>query len=331
MATPKSALGKGLSALLPQTSAPDDGDETGTRTRLYNFEERRRLAGRVAELDLEAIRPNPYQPRKDFDDAALDELAASISQLGIIQPLTVRALGDGRYELISGERRLRASRRAGLKRVPAYVREADTEAMLEMAIVENVQREDLNPVEVAIGYQRLMEEVGLTQEQVADKVGKSRPSIANVLRLLKLPPRVQASLRDGSLSPGHARALVSVEDEADQIGLLRAVLDDGLSVREVERRVRTLRQPGAPETPDETSEPALGDGAAPPAETLERDAGPALSQRERLEIEGIENRLRAAVASQVAIRHRADGAGRIEIAYYSAADLERIADLLTGR
>ncbi len=327
MATPKSALGKGLSALLPQTALPDDGDETGTRTRLYNFEERRRLAGRVAELDVEAIRPNPYQPRKDFDETALDELSASIRQLGIIQPLTVRALGDGRYELISGERRLRASRRAGLKRVPAYVREADTEEMLEMAIVENVQREDLNPVEVAIGYQRLMEEVGLTQEQVADKVGKSRPAIANVLRLLKLPPRVQASLRDGSLSPGHARALVTVEHEDDQIALLRAVLDDGLSVREIERRVRDLRQPEAPPTPAAPTEAA----SVAPAPADAPDAGPALSTRERLEVEGIENRLRAAVASQVAIRHRADGSGKIEIAYYSAADLERVVDLLTGR
>lgn len=323
MATPKPALGRGLSALLPQTSAPLDGDdETGSRTRLYNFEERRRLAGRVAELELEAIRPNPYQPRKDFDETALDELAASIRQLGIIQPLTVRALGDGRYELISGERRLRASRRAGLKRVPAYVREADTEAMLEMAIVENVQREDLNPVEVAIGYQRLMEEVGLTQEQVADKVGKSRPAIANVLRLLKLPPRVQAALRDGSLSPGHARALVTVETEADQIGLLRAVLDDGLSVREVERRVRDMRRP-------EPAAPTPAPSVAPPAPAP--DDAPALSPRERLEIEGFEDRLRGAVASQVAVRHRADGSGRIEIAYYSAADLERIIDLLLGR
>ena len=357
MATPKSALGRGLSALLPQTAPDDDGDDgTGTRTRLYNFEERRRLAGRVAELEVEAIRPNPYQPRKDFDEAALDELSASIRQLGIIQPITVRALGDGRYELISGERRLRASRRAGLRRVPAYVREADTEAMLEMAIVENVQREDLNPVEVAIGYQRLMEEVGLTQEQVADKVGKSRPSVANVLRLLKLPPRIQASLRDGSLSTGHARALVTVEREADQIGLLRAVLDDGLSVREVERRVRALRQPAeAPElarAPADAAPPAYPSGenrapedlapsdtddapvsATPSAPRLTGDAGaPAvLTPRERLEIEGFEDRLREAVASQVAIRHRADGAGKIEIAYYSTADLERVMDRLLGR
>ena len=351
MATPKSALGKGLSALLPQTSAPDD-DGDGTRTRLYHFEERRRLAGRVAELEVEAIRPNPYQPRKDFDETALDELAASILQLGIIQPITVRALGDGRYELISGERRLRASRRAGLKRVPAYVREADTEAMLEMAIVENVQREDLNPVEVAIGYQRLMEEVGLTQEQVADKVGKSRPSIANVLRLLKLPPRVQAALRDGSLSPGHARALVSVEAETDQLAILRAVLDDGLSVREVERRVRLLRRPddtataaappaGGPLARRDIDRPLPGsaeleralrdDDSAAPESTSAAAAPDALTPRERLEIESFEDRLRETVATQVAIRHRADGGGTISIAYYSAVDLERVIERLLGR
>ena len=314
MSTPKPALGKGLSALLPQTGMPetDGADVPGTRTRLYNFEERRRLAGRVAELDVEAVRPNPYQPRKDFDEGALDELAASIRQLGIIQPITVRALGDERYELISGERRLRASRRAGLKRIPAYVREADTEAMLEMAIVENVQREDLNPVEVALGYQRLMEEVGLTQEQVADKVGKNRSTVANTLRLLRLPPRVQASLRDGTLSPGHARTLVGVDDEGALLKLHRAILDEGLSVREVERRARSLREP-APERAEQSPAP------------------PALAPRDRLQIEALEDRLRARLSSKVAIRHRADGAGTLEIAYYTAEDLERIVELLAGR
>ena len=317
----KSALGKGLSALLPQTNAEDPGqpDPTGgTRTRLYNFEERRRLAGRVAELDLEAIRPNPYQPRTDFDEAALDELAASIRQLGIIQPLTVRSLGNDRYELISGERRLRASRRAGLKRVPAYVREADTEAMLEMAIVENVQREDLNPVEVALGYQRLIEEVGLTQEQVADKVGKNRSTVANVLRLLKLPPRVQASLREGSLTSGHARALVSIEDDKAQLALHREILDDGLSVREVESRARRLRTASEPKPTTSSATPK------PPADELET--------RDRLEVEAVEARLREALATQVQVRHKAtDGSGSITISYYSAEDLERVVELLLGR
>ena len=312
MASPKkAALGKGLSALLP--SQPDSADEPGSRTRLYNFEERRRLVGRVADLDVEAIRPNPYQPRKDFDETALDELAASVSQLGIIQPLTVRSLGDGKYELISGERRLRASRRAGLKRVPAYVREADTEEMLEMAIVENVQREDLNPVEVALGYQRLMEEVGLTQERVAEKVGKSRPTIANALRLLRLPPRVQASLRDGSLSSGHARALVGVEDERELLDLHRSILDDGLSVRDVEARTRALKSDDKPATK----------AKAPTAE-------PDLPARDRLQIEAFEGRMREHVSSRVQIKHRPDGGGVIEVAYYSVDDLERVVARLTG-
>ncbi|WP_412063419.1 ParB/RepB/Spo0J family partition protein [Rubrivirga sp. IMCC45206] len=311
----KAALGKGLSALLPSQPDASPGDETGSRTRLYNFEERRRLAGRVAELDIEAISPNPYQPRKDFDEKALDELAASISQLGIIQPLTVRSLGDGRYELISGERRLRASRRAGLKRIPAYVREADTEEMLEMAIVENVQREDLNPVEVALGYQRLMEEVGLTQEQVAEKVGKSRPTVANALRLLRLPPRVQASLREGALSSGHARALVGVDDDAALLDLHRATIDHGLSVREVERRAKALREP-APKP------------SAPSADT---PSTPALPPRDRLQIEAFEARLREHVASRVQIKHRAsDGGGVVEVAYYSVDDLERVVARLTA-
>ena len=314
----KDALGRGLSALLPQTNAADPGQPDpngGTRTRLYNFEERRRLAGRVAELDLEAIRPNPYQPRKDFDETALDELAASITQLGIIQPLTVRSLGDDRYELISGERRLRASRRAGLKRVPAYVREADTEAMLEMAIVENVQREDLNPVEVALGYQRLIEEVGLTQEQVADKVGKNRSTVANVLRLLRLPPRVQASLREGTVTSGHARALVSIEDDAERLALHREILDDGLSVREVESRARALREGTAAPAPPRAPEPA----------------DDPLPTRDRLQVEATEARLREALATQVQVRHKAsDGSGSITIAYYSAEDLERVVEQILG-
>ena len=312
----KSALGKGLSALLPEQPAAPSDAEGGTRTRLYNFEERRRLVGRVAEIDVEAIRPNPYQPRKDFDETALDELAASIAQLGIIQPLTVRALSDGLYELISGERRLRASRRAGVKRVPAYVREADTEAMLEMAIVENVQREDLNPVEIALGYHRLMEEVGLTQEQVAEKVGKSRSTVANVLRLLKLPPRVLASLREGTLSSGHARTLVGIEDEEALLALHRQTLDEGLSVREVERRAKILRE----------GEPAPAPKKAPRAPA----PADALPERDRLQVEALDSRLREHVASQVKVRHKPDGTGTIEIAYYSVDDLERVVDGLLG-
>ena len=257
--------------------------------------------------------PNPYQPRKDFDETALDELAASIRQLGIIQPVTVRALGEGRFEIISGERRLRASRRAGLKRIPAYIREADSEAMLEMAIVENVQREQLNPVEVAIAYQRLIEECGLKQEDVAVKVGKSRVAVTNTLRLLKLPPRVQAALRDGSLSPGHARALVTVDDTATQVQIMQRVLDEGLSVRDVEMLARQSREKAT---------------APAPAAASPEPQAPAVPSRDDLEVRALADRLRARFATNVAIKHKGEGGGKIEIAYYSNDDLERLLDVL---
>ncbi|MEM1043163.1 MAG: ParB/RepB/Spo0J family partition protein [Bacteroidota bacterium] len=318
MATKKAALGKGLNALIPSISERADdapAPEGGVgQTKLYNFEDRVRLLGRVAELDVEAIRPNPYQPRQDFDDAALGELAGSIRQLGIIQPITVRALGEGRFEIISGERRLRAAKRAGLGRVPAYVREADTEAMLEMAIVENIQRENLNPVEVALGYHRLMEECGLTQEVVAQKVGKNRSTVANALRLLRLPPPVLASLRDGTLTGGHARMLVSVEDPDAQLQLHRKIVEDALSVRQVEALVRAYRQ-------------RLGE--APAAEAADEAAAAVTAPgRDALQIEQFTDALRDRLSTQVAIRHKAGGAGKIEITYYSQDDLERVLDLL---
>jgi len=318
MASRKAALGRGLNALLPSAQednadVPEGGDLP--KSRLYNFEDRIRLLGRVADIEIDHIRPNPYQPRKDFSETALDELAASIEQLGIIQPITVRAMGNGRFEVISGERRLRAARRAGLKRIPAYVREADTEAMLEMALVENVQREELNPIEVAVGYQRLIEECDLTQEQVALKVGKSRTTVANTLRLLKLPPRLQASLRDGSITVGHARSLINVGDEKAQHSLLSDILKHGLSVREVEDRVRAWH--AAQE--------------APPVD----DAGVAttgLPDRDTLQVQDFTNRLRSHLSTQVQIKHNSkNGSGRIELAYYSKDDLERLLELLLTR
>jgi ParB family transcriptional regulator, chromosome partitioning protein len=281
---------------------------------MYRVDERVRLLGRIADIDVDHIRPNPYQPRKDFDEKALDELAASIVQLGIIQPVTVRMLEAGRYEVISGERRLRAARRAGLKQVPAYIREADTEEMLEMALVENVQREELNPIEVALGYQRLIDECGLVQEQVAQKVGKNRATVANFLRLLKLPPRVQASLRDNRITAGHARALVNVEDEAEQLRILKRIEDEGLSVREVEDLVRDWHR-----TREAPPEPATEAAASMP----ERP------DRSFLELQRYTDLLRSRLSTQVQIRHRSDKAGgKIEIAYYSADDLERLLELL---
>jgi ParB family chromosome partitioning protein len=321
MATKKAALGKGLSALLPSSGERHDEHEEGnvSQTKLYNFEDRVRLLGRVAELDVTAIRPNPYQPRETFNETALDELAASIRQLGIIQPITVRALGESRFEIISGERRLRAAKRAGLNRVPAYVREADTEAMLEMAIVENIQRENLNPVEVALGYHRLIDECGLTQEEVAKKVSKNRSTVANTLRLLRLPPPVLASLRDGTLTSGHARMLVSIEDDEAQLQLYHEIVENGLSVRQVEQLVREYRKRiEDDETPNE-------DAAAEASEAV------ATPSRDALQIKEFTGALRDRLSTQVAIRHKDDGAGRIEIVYYSQDDLERVLDLLLER
>jgi ParB family chromosome partitioning protein len=318
MASNKSALGKGLSALLPseekeEAADKEKGDVSGSQ--LYRFEDGSRLLGRVAEVEVENIRPNPYQPRQEFKDEALDELAESINQLGIIQPITVRALGNGKFEVISGERRLRAARRAGLNRLPAFVRKASSEEMLEMALVENVQREELNPIEVALGYQRLLEECGLTQEEVAEKVSKSRATVANFLRLLKLPPRIQAALRDREVAMGHARALIGIEDQDAQVALLKETIEEDLSVREVEKRVREWRSDDeaeeADDEPDTTTE----------APTPDRSA---------LQAEEYRNRLRSHFGTQVQVKHRDNGEGKIEISYYSEEDLERIIDLIVG-
>ncbi|MEP0549016.1 MAG: ParB/RepB/Spo0J family partition protein [Rhodothermales bacterium] len=321
MATKKAALGKGLSALLPSTSERSEDAREGQASgpKLYNFEDRVRLLGRVAELDVEAIRPNPYQPRETFNEQALDELAASISQLGIIQPITVRSLGDSRFEIISGERRLRAAKRAGLTRVPAYVREADTEAMLEMAIVENIQRENLNPVEVALGYFRLIDECGLTQEEVAKKVSKNRSTVANTLRLLRLPPPVLASLRDGTLTSGHARMLVSIEDDDAQLELYREIVANELSVRQVEQLIREYRK--------------RLDAADAPAEDAVENATEAVTtpSRDALQLREFTGALRDRLSTQVKIRHKDSGSGKIEIEYYSQDDLERVLDLLLER
>jgi ParB family transcriptional regulator, chromosome partitioning protein len=311
----KVALGRGLNALLPTAETGGETAESAAARQSRRFAATERESGRagsVMEIDIDHIRPNPYQPRTAFGEEALDELAASIQQLGIIQPITVRSLGEGQYELISGERRLRAARRAELNRIPAYIREADTEAMLEMAIVENVQREALNPMEVAFGYQRLIEECQLTQEKVAQKVGKKRATVANFLRLLKLPPLVQAALSDNSITMGHARALITIEDEQVQIEILHALLNDGLSVREVEERVRAWQQA-------QLAPAKKGTQAKPEADTFSR------TDRDQLQIQALGSRLRTRLSTQVHIKSKkgAEG-GRIEIEFYTSDDLERL-------
>ncbi|MDX1429168.1 MAG: ParB/RepB/Spo0J family partition protein, partial [Rhodothermales bacterium] len=242
MATKKAALGRGLDALIsPSTEAEStERDARLSDSKMYDFEDRLRLVGRVAEIDTDKIDANPYQPRSTFDESGLDELAESIRQLGIIQPITVRSMGGGKFELIAGERRLRAAGIAGLTRIPAYVREADTEAMLEMAIVENIQREELNPIEIALGYRRLIEELDLTQEQVAEKVGKSRAAVTNALRLLNLAPDVQQRISTGSLSAAHGRAIAALADHAIQARAAARVVAEQLSVRATEDMVRHM-------------------------------------------------------------------------------------------
>jgi ParB family chromosome partitioning protein len=221
----KNALGRGLGALI-------DGVEKEVLEKKVEAN---------LQILVDSIDVNPFQPRTHFDEQSLEELAASIKQLGIVQPLTLRETGNGRYQLIAGERRLRAARLAGLTHVPAYIRTADDQAMLELALVENIQREDLDAVEVAISYQRLIEECKLTQEQMSDRVGKQRSTVSNYLRLLKLPVEIQLGIKNKQLSMGHAKTLVNIEDPKKQIKVYYKIIDDDLSVRSTENLVRLLQ------------------------------------------------------------------------------------------
>ena len=220
----RKSLGRGLDSILqsPETDITSK-DISG------DF-----VAGAVAEIDINLIETNPFQPRTEFDETALRELAQSIKEQGVIQPVTVRKLGYNKYQLISGERRLRASKMAGLEKIPAFIRVANDEQMLELALIENIHRENLNAIEVAISYQRLIDECGLTQEEVSEKVGKSRSAVANFLRLLKLPPEVQLALRDGHISMGHARALINITDKEEQLKLLQQIIMEEMNVRQAE-------------------------------------------------------------------------------------------------
>ena len=226
----KRGLGRGLDAILqsPETDITSS-DISG------NY-----VAGAVAELNIDFIEANPFQPRTDFDETALNELAESIKIQGVIQPVTVRKMGRDKYQLISGERRLRASKMAGLKTIPVFIRVANDEQMLEMALIENTHREGLNAIEIALSYQRLIEECNITQEQLSEKVGKDRSTVTNFLRLLKLPPEVQVALRDGFISMSQARAIINIDDKAKQLIILKEIIDKDLSVRQVEKLVRSL-------------------------------------------------------------------------------------------
>ena len=231
------ALGKGLDAILgsPETDITSK-DISG------NY-----VAGAIAEIDIDRIETNPFQPRSDFDETALRELSQSIKEQGVIQPVTVRKLGYNKYQLISGERRWRASKMAGLTKIPAFIRVANDEQMLELALIENIHRENLNAIEVAISYQRLIDECNLTQEEVSEQVGKSRSAVANFLRLLKLPSEILIAIRDGHISMGHARALITINDKEEQLKLLQQIITDEMNVRQTEELAEKAKNPEAKE------------------------------------------------------------------------------------
>ena len=233
-ATKKQALGRGLSALLkdPSNDIQSANDKNADK-----------VVGSIVELELTAIEVNPFQPRTSFNEDLLLELASSIKELGVIQPITVRKLGFNQYQLVSGERRFRASSLIGLTTIPAYIRIANDQESLEMALVENIQREDLDPIEIALSYRRLIEEIDLTQSQMSDRVGKNRSTIANYLRLLKLDPIIQTGMRDGFITMGHGRALINLENLDSQLDIYAKILADKLSVRETENLVRGKKEP----------------------------------------------------------------------------------------
>ena len=287
-ATKKNALGRGLGALI-------DGVEKEVLDKKVEAN---------LEIDINAIEANPFQPRSRFDNQALEELAASIKQLGIVQPLTVREIAEGRYQLIAGERRLRAARLAGLTHVPAFVRTADDTAMLELALVENIQREDLDAVEVAISYQRLIEECSLTQEQLSDRVGKQRSTVANYLRLLRLPAEIQLGIRNKQISMGHARTLINIDDPKKQIDVFYTVINDDLSVRATEDQVRHIQN------------------------TLSKDPVKAEKKNKlNTDFEELSGQLSKVFNAKVQFRINEKGKGKIVIPFESGDEMERIIGL----
>ena len=291
----KKALGRGLNAIL-------ESPETDITSKDISGEY---VAGAVANIEISKIEYNPFQPREDFDAEALAELAASIAEQGIIQPITIRKMGYDKYQLISGERRLRASAIAGLKQIPAYIRVANDEQMLEWALIENIQRENLNAIEIAISYNRLQEECNLTQEQLSQKVGKNRSTVSNYMRLLKLPAEVQTALRDGSLTMGHARTLISVDDASLQIKLAKLVVDKGLSVREIERMVQ--------EKPQE-----------------DKKVVKAVAPEMNADIKKMHEQLQKHLNSKVQIKVASKGKGSVVIPFKSEAELEWLITRLGG-
>lgn len=300
----KKVLGRGLGAFFPdyrQEDTEQDSNNIAKSKTAVSYDPAERV-NVVLNIPVTDIRPNPHQPRTDFKEEALDQLASSIRKHGLIQPVTVRYLGQKRFELISGERRLRATKMAGISEIPAYIREANDEDIISFALIENIQREDLNSLEIALGYQRLIDECNYTQSEVAEKVGKNRTTVTNMLRLLQLPDFIQAAVRDESITSGHARSLVNVKSEKDQRQILKMILSRSLSVRQTEDLVKSFEKKNEQNSSLKQSS----------------DRDPVLDD--------LSKKLRAKLSTRVNIKTKARG-GEIRIEYYSYDDLERIIQL----
>ncbi|MBQ5750797.1 MAG: ParB/RepB/Spo0J family partition protein [Bacteroidaceae bacterium] len=283
----RNALGRGLDALIDMGEIETSGTSS------------------INEIELSRIQPNPDQPRREFDDESLEELAASIREIGIVQPISLRQQPNGSYQIIAGERRYRAARLAGLATIPAYIRTVEDEAAMEMALIENIQREDLNAIEIALSFKKLIEQYNLTQEQLSERVGKKRTTVANYLRLLKLPAEVQIGLRDKTIDMGHARALLSVENATVQLELYKAIVAEGLSVRKVEELARAMSQA--------------------PAKAATKVAR---SSAQRKEYNLLRNHLSDFFGTKVQFSCDDKGKGKISIPFKNEEELERIVALL---
>lgn len=297
-AVKKQALGRGLSALLkdPENDIKSVNDKNADQ-----------VVGNIIELDIDAIEINPFQPRSNFNEESLQELASSIKELGLIQPITVRKLDFNKYQLISGERRLRASKLVGMNTVPAYIRIANDNESLIMALVENIQRHDLDPIEIALSYQRLIDEIQLTQEQMSERVGKKRSTIANYLRLLKLDPIIQTGIRDGFITMGHGRAIINIEDQDVQADIYQKIVSQNLSVRETETLVKNYQdsiKPAAVKAAQKASKFAVAD------------------EQKKAFVNFFGTKIDVKVAG--------NGKGKITIPFHSEEDFNRIIKLING-
>ena len=293
-ATKKQVLGRGLSALLkdPSNDIKSVADKNADQ-----------VVGSIVALELNAIEMNPFQPRSSFNEESLRELASSIKELGVIQPITVRKLGFNKFQLVSGERRYRASKLIGKESIPAFIRIANDQESLEMALVENIQRQDLDPIEIALSYQRLIEEIKVTQEQLSNRLGKNRSTIANYLRLLKLDPIIQTGMRDGFISMGHGRAIINISNLGEQLDIYEKVISKNLSVRETEALVRTLKNSTEIKNP------------------LKKVTLPSYLNSAKIALSEY-------LSSDVSIKNSGGGKGKLSISFKNKKDFQRILNLL---